>query len=303
MKINKLFLISISLLSFCLCLTSCVKNKRQKFSSFELGYYPQNIAITTIKEELDKREPNADGFITYNDITYKKELCTPYSDEYLYRTTKLLVDSGKYEYFEYMPISWRILEETDDYYFATTEDVLFLSPYAKETLVNEEYEPRDYKNSYIRSYLNDYIYNDILNADSSIIKTEVTNQYEYDSKYDSTFETLNDYVTLLSANDFTKEHKLNKSDDRYAFASDYLIATGAKTFQESPNAFNFTATDYFLRTKATYADNAGLYPNSESVYKIDWLGTSKEESVYSVIGLRPCITVDKKTYKENHSNK
>ena len=301
MKLNKMLCITALLLSGSIVLSGCVKNKRSKYHSIELGYYPQDVALTTLKEELDKQIPNSNDIITYKDVKYKKIFTTPYSDEYNYHSTKLPVDSGEYQYFEIMPIKWRVLNETDEYYYVTSADILFTSSFAREIDKSDEYETIDYKNSYIRQYLNDYIYNDVLECDSSIMKIEVSNQYEYNSNIDDKLETYEDYVTLLSASDIKKEYTFSKQDDLYAFASDYVIAQGQMTYQESPNSFYFASCDYFLRSKTKFYDGVGKYDSSESVYKIDMIGQSKEASVYDTLGIRPCLKINKQIYKDNHS--
>ena len=125
MSFKKIIPISLLCLSTTFVLSSCVKNKRGSFKTIELGYYPQNVCYNYLNEILDKKIPDDNDLVYYEGITYKKQMCNAYSDEYNYYTTKLPVKLGEYTYFELNPMKWRILDKTEAYYLGTTKDILF----------------------------------------------------------------------------------------------------------------------------------------------------------------------------------
>jgi len=306
MRKLRFMLIIFGILFISISLTSCkYKNKRSKYKTFELGFYPQDVLTDqTIVDELDKlTNRNSLGYYEYNGVQYAKLKCNPqYETDTLFRTTKTKVRIGEERYFIVSPITWRILENTDDYLLLTTEYILFTRTFINRSNVKEDTYANNYAESDVRKYLNNEFYNIYLESNEAIMETEWDNSYLSvgdgieDNKY--LCENTTDYVSLISSADQdNKEYGFTKKDDRYAFASDYLIAQGASTNQESPNSFYFAAIEFYTRSPWPFDDEiddqgTSIDP-SEVVYCIDDHGLDNRTTVFAPRGIRPCIKVDK----------
>ena len=301
-------------------LTSCgVKNKRGAYNIIKLGEYPQDVVgDENLANEIKINGVKSGNKVKYNDKYYVQLKVKPYNygeDGYnYYYTTKRTVIEDSLMYFEVKPITWRILEETDEYYYVTSEYILFTDTFTDDDIVEDGQNSNNYEKSSIRTYLNGYFYENILNSDPAIMLMNVdngANSSDGDADNPHLCNDTEDYVANISLGDTKNKKYFKRMDDRYAFATDYLIAQGFKTYQDSTTSFFFGSAEYMTRSPISWVDYEDgtpsyIYYDSQGdevggyyrdcIYKISYEGNDDFARTYDTLGVRPCIKVDKSLY-------
>lgn len=269
-------------LAFVLFLSSCAGSHRSGYDVINYGKYPKSIVSdkNTISalNELDEKSVNSLGYYEYEGKEYAKITANVIEDSETYFSDNSPVKKGKVYYFLVEPISWRIMNQTDNEYTLISEYVLTVTKYDQ---VGKDIK---YDNSQLRSYLNSSF---LTRAFSGESKSPIKTKIGIAGINSSSIVYIEDSVWIPSVEELNADNGFFHVDDKYVFTTDYSRAMGASLYLDSPNSYYYNTTPYPTRTYFSVTDS--------EIFCIDYFGKSMvaSDEYFPHCSVRPCITLSK----------
>ena len=244
--------------------------------------------VNVINEETHKTEQKVveSDYAWYKDFKYKDTMYratfwkkyrsnsafTPTDSIISYSDNNVYYSENVY-YFKYKPVVWRKLEKKENgYTYLVSSKIIDYEDYEPRTLDLFDLEgpkPNNYAASKIRRWLNEDFFKTAFSE-----SLDVTNQW--------CCENTNDYVTLLSSKEFSKqEYNLLDKDRRNLKVTDYATSL----------TYSKGATCYWLRTPANEnVDGNGMGLRS-LVANYGDKAIGDDPTYYCYYGVVPAISV------------
>ena len=249
------------------------------------GMYPKtHVSDVDLLNSLNAlTTQNELGYYSLNNNLYEKctSLLLPGAPDggYYFDNDDKIINNQDY-WFKVEPLKWKILEETEDYYFVATADSIDACKYSLNL-----------DNNYIESYLREFLNNDLYNKafdgiKDNILLTEVDNSKESTNQDINHFtcENTNDYVFALSCKELNTNDKWDSTNNaRKCYLSEYARIKGVYSGSETGI---FYSSYYWLRSPSA--------SSSEKAYFINHYGGADHRSVNeNGVAVRPALRLKK----------
>ena len=277
----------------------------------QYGLYPQHVVTdsTLIDNITSLGEEQTNGWWLYDDQYYVKQTAAPKANDYYFDNNQGTIVSGEEYWYICEPITWRILEETDDSYLLLSENILDngkYSPFDSYRQVTDDktgsrYDayPGEWEHSMARLWAKQTFYPNafmlgnekVMQVETDFSKTTTDNPQENYRAPNIMYATCDDYVFFLSYQDYVNYNYGFSTDEyvdsaRASKTTDFVRSKGI--FLDPSNKGNVYELDgyYWTRSVASTSNSPwGVSPRGQ----LNTLNSAPTEFV----GMRPAIRLSK----------
>ena len=242
------------------------------------GAYPQTVVSSTrtIAALNALEKPFLNDWYYYNGSFYAKQIANPKSSASYTFDNGEAIKNGETYWFKCEPITWRIINTNDDWYYLFSSLVLDIHRYDDDSIF--------YKDSEIRYWLNNEFYNTAFALNESFIRiTDVDNSASTlrDNNSSLACENTQDKVFLPSYQECRSMSSKNSHNESNSSSIIYTTPTDWVKSNE------YASNTWWTRSPASYYVISGKDNMSVSAFS----GGSTDKPIGYALGVRPAITL------------